>query len=171
MKNLLIVGAGVYGLVAMEIAESMGIFDRISFLDDFAKSAYGKEITGTLADAENLLSEYECAAVAIGNPKLRRELLEKLKSIGYETPPLVSPLAYVAPSARIEGGSFVEPMAVVHSGAEISEGVIISAGAVVNHKAVCLPFSHVDCNATLCGFEILPEGFKLPAGEVYKSKP
>ena len=33
-KNLLILGAGQYGVMAKEIAEAMGAFDRIAFLDD-----------------------------------------------------------------------------------------------------------------------------------------
>lgn len=33
-KSLLILGAGQYGQVAKEIAESVGCFKRISFLDD-----------------------------------------------------------------------------------------------------------------------------------------
>lgn len=34
MSKLLILGAGQYGAVAKEIAESIGIYDAISFLDD-----------------------------------------------------------------------------------------------------------------------------------------
>lgn len=36
-QNLLIIGAGIYGLVAKEIAESMGCFRQIDFVDDGAK--------------------------------------------------------------------------------------------------------------------------------------
>lgn len=38
-QNLLIIGAGIYGLVAKEIAESMGCFRRIDFVDDGAKKS------------------------------------------------------------------------------------------------------------------------------------
>ena len=34
MKNLLIIGAGQYGMVAKEIAESMKCFEKIDFVDD-----------------------------------------------------------------------------------------------------------------------------------------
>lgn len=33
-NNLLIVGAGIYGVVAKEITESMGYFEKIAFVDD-----------------------------------------------------------------------------------------------------------------------------------------
>ena len=33
-RNLLIVGAGIYGVVAYEIAADMGRFEKIDFVDD-----------------------------------------------------------------------------------------------------------------------------------------
>ncbi len=33
-KNLLIIGAGEYGQITYEIAEAMGVFKKIDFLDD-----------------------------------------------------------------------------------------------------------------------------------------
>ena len=41
-KNLLILGAGQYGCVAKEIAESMKVFKKIDFLDDHNEIAVGK---------------------------------------------------------------------------------------------------------------------------------
>ena len=38
-NNLLIVGAGQYGLVALEIAQAMHRFDKIAFLDDSFKES------------------------------------------------------------------------------------------------------------------------------------
>lgn len=38
-NNLLIVGAGIYALVAKEIAESMGGFDKIDFIDDYEEES------------------------------------------------------------------------------------------------------------------------------------
>ena len=42
MNNLLILGAGQFGLMVKEIAESMGCFDKIDFLDDNNEIAVGK---------------------------------------------------------------------------------------------------------------------------------
>lgn len=42
MNNLLILGAGQYGMVAREIVESMDCFDSISFLDDNNPIVIGK---------------------------------------------------------------------------------------------------------------------------------
>ena len=42
-KNLLILGAGQYGVLAKEIAESMGCFATIAFLDDSYPDCHPRE--------------------------------------------------------------------------------------------------------------------------------
>ncbi len=69
-KNLLILGAGQYGVMAKEIAEAMGVFDRIAFLDDsFAKdpaAAAEHSIVGTTRDIEKFAAEFRYGFVASG---------------------------------------------------------------------------------------------------------
>lgn len=171
-NNLLIVGAGIYGVVAKEIADSMKCFGKIAFVDDVRKTTpNGIEVVGTCADLENLVCEYSNIIVAIGNPEIRLSLLQKIKE---ETPfrivTLVSPYAYVSPTAQIMPGSIVEPMAVIHTGSLISTGCIISAGAVLNHASMCCDGVHVDCNATVAGASFVPAGAKIKSGEVFERK-
>ena len=171
-KNLLIVGAGVYGLVAFEIAVDMGCFEKIDFVDDERKTTpNGIDVIGTTRDIDELAIEYRYIIVAIGNPKARLSLLRRIKE---ETPyciaSLVSPKAYVSPTAQIMDGCIIEPMAVVHTGCVISFGCIISAGAVVNHSTMCCDGVHVDCNATVEGYCLVPVGTNISSGEVYKRK-
>lgn len=131
MKNLLILGAGQYGMVALEIAEAMGKYDRIDFLDDNSSATIGK-----LSDFDKYINDFDSAVVAIGSADKRLKLIEQLIGVGYDVPVLIHPRAYVAPSAMIGQGSFVEPMAVVHTDVVIGTGCIISAGTIINHNAV-----------------------------------
>ncbi len=169
-NNLLIIGAGIYGIVAKEIAESMKCFDKIAFADDNKKEAVdGTPVVGTTADIDNLVCEYNNVIIAIGNPEVRLTLIRKFEE---ETPcrivTLISPQAYVAPSAQIMKGSIVEPMAVIHTGVVIAVGCIISAGAVVNHASMCCDGVHVDCNATVAGYTLVPAGTKICSGKFFK---
>ena len=52
MKSLLILGAGQFGQVTYEIAESLG-YQKIGFLDDNAAKAIGK-----LDDCEKFKAQY-----------------------------------------------------------------------------------------------------------------
>ena len=167
--NLLIVGAGSYALVAAEVAANMGCFEKIAFVDDAAKALKnGAPVVGTTRDLERLEREYSYVIVAIGNPKVRLSFLEKIqKETTYQIPSLVSPRAYIAPSAKVMRGCIIEPMAVIHSGSVLEEGCIISAGAVVNHESTCCRGVHVDCNGTVEAYTIVPAKTKIPCGEVY----
>ena len=169
-KNLLIVGAGVYGLVAKEIAESLGCFERIAFVDDKAKIAPdGTETVGRVSDIKNLVSEYGNVIVAIGNPEVRLGIIERIAELPCKTVSLVSPLAYVSYSAQLGTGCIIEPMAVVHTKCVLGIGCIVSAGAVINHDSTCCDGVHVDCNATVEGYSLVPTGKKIHSGEVYKN--
>ena len=61
----------------------------------------------------------------------------------------------------------IEPMAVVHSNCVVGVGAIISAGAVVNHKSVCEDGVHIDCNAIVEGYCVVPQKTKVCCGEVF----
>ena len=170
--NLLIIGAGIYGLVAKEIAESMGCFEKIAFADDGAKEAPdGTPVIGTTEDLVPLSNEYANAVVAIGNPTVRQKLLNKIRE---ETlmriAILVSPRAYVSPSAQIGKGCIIEPMAVVHTGCVLGEGCLICAGAVINHASLCGDCVQADCGAVVAGNTVVPGGIKIAGGTVYQNQ-
>ena len=170
-RNLLIVGAGTYALVTAEIAVDMGCFRKIAFVDDKAKTLQnGTPVIGTTLDIGKLAGEYSHIIVAIGNPKVRLSLLEKIqKETTFQVPSLISPRAYVSSGARVEAGCIIEPMAVIHTGCVLEEGCIISAGAVVNHVSTCQKGVHVDCNGTVAGYSCVPAGTKIGSGEVYRN--
>ncbi len=144
MKKLLILGAGQYGMVAKEIAESTGEYEKISFLDDKNPIAIGKT-----REYAKFLDEYDSAIVAVGNCDFRLNLIKELIEAGYEVPALIHTRAYVAPSAKVGMGSFVEPMAVVNTDVTVKNGCIISAGAIINHNSVIEDGCHINCGSVV----------------------
>ena len=138
--NLLILGAGQYGMVVKEIADSTKLYSKIAFLDDANPIAIGK-----LSEFAKFKNEYTCAIVAIGNSELRLKLLTELKSCGFELPVIAHKTAYVSPSTTIECGCVIEPMSVIQTDVKIGRGCLISAGAIINHNAVIEEGCHIDC--------------------------
>jgi UDP-N-acetylbacillosamine N-acetyltransferase len=171
-KNLLIIGASTYGVVAYEIATDMGCFEKIDFVDDERKTTpNGIDVVGTTQDIDELALQYSNIIVAIGNPEVRLSLLNRIKEeTPYRIVSLVSPKAYVSPSAQIMSGCIIEPMAVVHTGCVIAIGCFVSAGAVVNYASMCCDGVHIDCNATVADSTMIPAGMKIRCGEVYDRK-
>lgn len=127
-------------MVAKEIAEFMGAFSDIAFLDDNNPISIGK-----LNEYAYFINRYNNAVVALGNAKLRLGLLTELESCGFEIPVLMHKNAYVSPSAIIGKGSIIEPMAVIHTDVKIGAGCIISAGTIINHNAIIGDGCHLNC--------------------------
>lgn len=167
-RNLLIIGAGIYGLVAKEIAESMGCFEKIAFVDDgVKKTPNGIPVIGTSKDLAFLSGKYSDAVVAIGNPEVRRAMLNRIEELRMSVATLVSPRAYISSSAQIGKGCIIEPMAVLHTGCVLGKGCLICAGAVINHASLCGDCVQVDCSATVAGNAVVPGGMKIASGTVY----
>ena len=148
------------------------VTEGMVFIDDKRKETpNGIGVIGTTSEIDEFASQYSNVFVAIGDNEVRLSLLNKINE---ETPcqmiSLISPKAYVSPSAVIMDGCIVEPMAVVHTGCVIGTGCIISAGAVVNHTTMCCDGVHVDCNATVEGYCLVPACTKIGSGEVYRRK-
>ena len=169
-QNLLILGAGQFGLMAKEIAESMNCFDKIDFLDDNSELAIGR-----LSDYEKLVVEYSNAIVAIGNPDVRLSWIQRLEEACYRVAVLVAPSAYVSPSAQLMKGTIVEPNATVQANTTVAIGCIVSSGAVIRHNAFVGDCCHLDCNAVVMSGTIVPAKTKVPplicyAGDISKRR-
>ena len=135
-------------MVAKEIAEAMGQFEQISFLDDKSSVAIGK-----MSDFDRYTNDFDNAVVAIGDAEKRLKLIEQLIDAGFDVPALIHPRAYISPSAVIGKGSFIEPMSVIHTEVQIGTGCIISAGTIINHNAVVGDGCHLNCG-TIVGARV-----------------
>lgn len=166
-ENLLIIGAGMYGYVVKEVAESLNKYNEISFVDDFCKR---DDVVATTEMIPELRKKYRYGIVAIGNPELRKKASLLLKDSGYEIPTLIHPKAYVSQSANLGVGCVIEPMAVVHSNSTLGTGCLVCAGSVVNHNALIEDFCQIDCNAVVGADAYVPCGTKVMYGEVIFKK-
>lgn len=161
--KLLIVGAGGHGQVVREVAEAIGTYEKIDFVDDNSTLAISK-----MENLQELREEYDAAFVGIGNNHLRKELLEKLQSYGYSIPVLIHPTAYVSRSAKIGKGTVVEPKAIVNASSKVADGCIISVGAIVDHDVILEEYVHVNAGAICKAGSTVTAEIKLEAGQVVK---
>lgn len=159
MGKLLILGAGQYGFVAKEVAEAMGCFSSIDFLDDHNEMAIGK-----LDDIE--ITEYDTAFVAIGNPAVRAEWLQRISKLAT----LIHPRAVVSPSALIGEGSIIEVGAVISTDVKIGKGTIVMANTVVGHNATVGDCCQLKYNCSVPENYVVPNQTKVDCNVVFKDK-
>ena len=124
-RKLLIVASKRYGDYVKEIAESMGCFEEISFVDNDREGAIGK-----LEDVESFYPEYNCAIAACDDGTERLEWNKKLEAL-YNVPVLFHMDSTISPSANLMPGCIVEPRAVVGCGSTIGQATVIGANVMV----------------------------------------
>ena len=124
-RKLLIVASKRYGDYVKEIAESMGCFEKISFVDNDREGAIGK-----LEDVESFYPEYNCAIAACDDGVERLEWNKKLEVL-YNIPVLFHMDSTISPSANLMPGCIVEPRTVVGCGSTIGQATVIGANVVV----------------------------------------
>lgn len=129
--KLLILGAGSHGADVYEIAKSLRIFSKISFLDDNLSK---NDVIGKWNELERFRDEYAVAIVAVGDEGTRRYWMEKLIANGFIIPTLIHPTAFVPENIEIGIGTVICARSTISSGVSIGKGCIIVTGSTIPRK-------------------------------------
>lgn len=158
--NLLILGAGGHGQVVAELAEELGQYGSIAFLDDApTKSVNGFpwSILGPISELARYRTDFAIAFVAVGDSKRRLQLLSLAESGGYAVATLVHAAASVSRRAELEVGTVVCAGAVVQVNARLGRGCIVNTCASVDHGCILGAGVHVCPGAHLAGSVVVGE--------------
>ncbi|MFA7533918.1 MAG: acetyltransferase, partial [Tissierellaceae bacterium] len=71
--------------------------------------------------------------VAIGNNKIRYEIMTTINDLGGRTPTLIHPKATISPSAEIGKGVYIQANAYIWTKVQINDFSIISPNVVIAH--------------------------------------
>lgn len=145
MSKLLILGAGGHGKVVAEIANLMKQWDEISFLDDNEelKEINEYKVIDTLRNYRLYKQEYKNAFVAIGNNKLRINLIKNLLEDGFKIPVLIHPFTAISRNVQIDKGTVVMAEAVINTNTVIGKGCIINTSSSIDHDCVLEEGVHI----------------------------
>ena len=124
-NKLLIVASKRYGDYVKEISESMGCFEKISFVDNDRQDALGR-----LDELSSFYPEYNCAIAACDDGEERLIWNKKLEEI-FNIPVLFHKDSTISPSSSILPGSIVEPRAVIECQTTIGSSTVVGAGTVI----------------------------------------
>ncbi len=164
--NLLILGAGSHGRDVMEIAQSLHVFNKISFLDDYVE---GDNIVGKCSEALKYKQEYPCAFVAIGDNKKRKKYAKYLKDCNFLIPKLISHNATVSSNAIIGEGTAIMSQANVGA-CKVGDFCIIAQSSNINTNSVIDNYSIVDCGAIIMRGAYVGETSTVKSGEIHSKK-
>lgn len=158
MDNIILIGAGGHCKSILDSIKSNNEFNVYGIIDKaelIGKEVYGEKIIGTDDDLEDIFNEgiknAFIAVGSIGNPKVRKMLYEKVKSIGFNVPIIKDKTAIVAEKVQIGSGTYIGKRTVVNSDSYIGENCIINTGAIIEHDCKIGDAVHVAPGAVVCG--------------------
>lgn len=143
--NLIILGAGSHGQEVKELAQSLRVFRKISFLDDI----HPERAIGSCKDFEQYLDEYPVAIPAIGDTVVRMRWMKELVKAGFVIPTLIHPTAIVSPSAEIGNGTVIFSNATISPGVSVGKGSIISSSVTIARNMKLPDWFFADCGETI----------------------
>ncbi|MEN6414617.1 MAG: acetyltransferase [Veillonellales bacterium] len=154
MAGLLIIGAGGHGKVVADTALSMDKWDKIAFLDDRypeITSVLNFPILGKVDEYLPFHSSYQDVVVAVGDNKLRVELIRRFIDCRFRLPLIIHPQAFVSRFSDIGHGSVVFAQAAINAGTVVGIGSIINTGATVDHECLLGCGVHVSPGVHIAG--------------------
>ena len=155
--NIILVGGGGHCISVIDVIEQQGKYNIKGIIDikeNIGKDVLGYKIIGSDNDLQDLFLSCPNAIVSVGQIKssaLRIHLFQKLKTIGYHLPIVISPLAYVSKYALIGEGSIIMHQALVNAGAKIGKNCIINTKANIEHNAHVEDFCHISTGTIVNG--------------------
>jgi len=153
VKRLMILGAGGHGKVVAEIAKLMKQWDEIAFLDDNLelKEVNGYKVIGALRNYSLYRDKYDFAFVAIGNNKLRTDLINDIMELNIQIPVLIHPFTSISCNTQIGAGTVVMAGAVINTNTSIGKGCIINTSSSVDHDCIIGDGVHISPGVNIGG--------------------
>ena len=135
--KIAIYGTGGVGLPAKAIAEKLGKWDEIIFVDDTKPAGtYKGCLMFPFDEFKEKYSPKDVEfVIAVGNPMHRKVLYDKVKKEKYNFTNLISPDATVNDDVKLGVGIIIERVSFVGFGVVISDNVFISGGVCISHDA------------------------------------
>jgi sugar O-acyltransferase (sialic acid O-acetyltransferase NeuD family) len=153
-NRFVIFGSGGHAKVVVESVRAAQSGATVVMVDDDPQ-ALGRKVLGITVEGDrSWLAEHWPEAVvvpAIGNNRVRSELVHWLLTNGRPLGIVLDPKAIVSPSAEIGGGSFLAPGAIVNAEAVLGMGVIINTAASIDHDCQIGAGAHIAPGVHLCG--------------------
>lgn len=138
MKDTIIIGAGTYGQVYTQYLKCQLEYKIIGYLDDdprkLGTEILGIPIIGDTATLETIKDKNRISIfVPIGNNLARIKLIQKAKTLGFNTPSFIHPHTEIDKTVKIEDPVYILPSTNIMPFVEIGKYTMISMGVNIAH--------------------------------------
>lgn len=165
--KIVMIGQGGHSKVVRDIILSNNEYEIVGYLDDRYEDIVIVDniYFGPISTAHEMINYFNQIkfVIAIGDNKVRKSIVEKLRLSDNYHATLIHKTAVVSPSAKIGNGTVVMPNVVINADTQIGNHAIINTGSVVEHDNIVGNFVHISPHVTLTGSVIIEEGVHIGA--------
>jgi sugar O-acyltransferase (sialic acid O-acetyltransferase NeuD family) len=170
--RLVILGDGTFAVETLDIADAVGGWTVVGFLNSLAPADRDRHHAGLpvfgLDTLPFLPGEGYLVAGLVSTR--RRAAVETLAGRGHLFATLVHPSAVVSPRARVEAGAVIGAQAAIGSNASVEAHVVVNRGALVGHDVVLGRFSTLGPGANVAGAATVGEGAYIGLGAIVREQ-
>ena len=156
-EPIILIGGGGHCHSVIDVIEQEDKYTIMGIVDvkeNVGKTVLGYRVIGCDDDLETLFLECPNALITIGHiqsNQIRVDLFNRLKKIGFHSPIIISPLAYVSQHANIEEGTVVMHQALINANVNIGKNCIINTKALIEHDAIVEEHCHISTGCIING--------------------
>ena len=172
--SLLLIGAGGHAHSCINVIEQHGgyqIAGLIGMPDEMHDHHLGYAVIGTDTDLPKLAKTITLALITLGQiktPAHRIRLYQQVLALGFQSPTIISPNAYVSRHASIGAGTIVMHGAIVNAGARVGENCVINTRALIEHDASVADHSHISTASIINGNATIGSGCFVGSGSIIR---
>lgn len=142
-KPLIIIGAGGYAKILIELVRLSGLY-RVEAVIGLESDSQDTILGEKILKGDKYIQEYldkgiNLVAIAIGaytSNKRRAEIFNYFQEQGFTVVSLIHPSAEISPSVKIGAGAVINAGVIINSDVTIGDDVSIAPGTVIEHEAV-----------------------------------
>lgn len=137
-----IYGSGGLGREVLDLSHAINTVEKewkdIVFIDDFTEESFisGTQVMSFDEFTKRFSVERAKVVIAVGEPKIRQVLREKVTSSGYSLQSLVHPTAFVGSGTTIDSGTIIQFGSFISCNVRIDANVLIQSYSSVGHDSI-----------------------------------
>ena len=156
-EKIVLIGGGGHCHSVIDVIEQESKYEIIGIVDvkeNIGKKVLNHEVVACDDDLETIFLFCKNAVITVGqikSNKIRVNLYNKLKQIGFNLPVIVSPLAYVSKYSNVEEGTVIMHHVLVNANVKIGKNCIINTKALIEHDSVIENNCHISTASVING--------------------
>jgi len=156
-EKIVLIGGGGHCHSVIDVIEQENKYEIIGIVDikeNIGKKVLNYEVVACDDDLETIFLSCKNALITVGHiesNKIRIDIYNKLKQIGFNLPVIVSPLAYVSKYADADEGTIIMHHVLVNANVKIGKNCIINTKALIEHDCIIEDNCHISTASVING--------------------